>query len=258
MEETSVPQPPDGTRSGRGRDRCAPQPAGRLGRRFTTGVAHLRRQGEVNPLVISGRHRFIADYLGEDVLGHLPEETRRFLLQTSILDRLCGSARRCPVRTSGGQEMLEFLERENLFLVPLDASREVSVTGSSATSCALNFTAITRIRFDLHRRAARWYLAHDLPEEAFHHAVVETTSTRGPHLRPLCEREASGRRVPVLQHWLDSPPGDVVRRLPRSTSLGPVSWPSPARSKPACAVSMTSNRGWRTRTVTTRAGSWQR
>ena len=84
----------------------------------------LRHQDEAAPVVISGRHRFIADYLSEDVLDHLPEETRRFLLQTSILDRLCGSLSDAVIGTSGGQEMLEHLERENLFLVPLDASQE--------------------------------------------------------------------------------------------------------------------------------------
>jgi LuxR family maltose regulon positive regulatory protein len=84
----------------------------------------LHRQSEVSPLVVSGRHRFIADYLGEDVLVHLSDETRRFLLQTSILDRLCGPLCDAVIEASGGQEMLESLERENLFLVPLDASRE--------------------------------------------------------------------------------------------------------------------------------------
>src|SRR5215203_2893622 len=76
----------------------------------------LRQQGEGKPLVISGRHRFIADYLSEDVLAHLPEETRRFLVQTSILDHLSGSLCDAVTGASGGQEMLEHLERENLFL----------------------------------------------------------------------------------------------------------------------------------------------
>jgi ATP/maltotriose-dependent transcriptional regulator MalT len=67
-------------------------------------------------LVISGRHRFIADYLSEDVLAHLSDSMRQFLLQTSILDRLCGSLCDAVAQGENGQEMLEQLERDNLFL----------------------------------------------------------------------------------------------------------------------------------------------
>src|SRR5207237_7861725 len=81
----------------------------------------LRRHREAaDKLVVSGRHRFIADYLSEEVLARLPKDIRQFLLQTSILDRLCGSL--CDAitevatkDTGGGQEMLELLERDNLF-----------------------------------------------------------------------------------------------------------------------------------------------
>jgi LuxR family maltose regulon positive regulatory protein len=82
------------------------------------------RRATPTGLAVSGRHRFIADYLSEDVLANLPPAVRRFLLQTSVLDRLCASL--CDAVTAGesGQAMLERLERENLFLVPLDDRRE--------------------------------------------------------------------------------------------------------------------------------------
>jgi LuxR family maltose regulon positive regulatory protein len=83
-----------------------------------------RRLTSADKLVVSGRHRLIADYLTEDVLAHLPEAIRQFLIQTSILDRLCGPLCDAVTGREGGQEMLEVLERDNLFLVPLDDSRE--------------------------------------------------------------------------------------------------------------------------------------
>ena len=83
-----------------------------------------RHRAGADRLVVSGRHRFIADYLSEDVLAHLPDDVRQFLLQTSILDRLCGSLCDAVTGREDGQAMLERLERENLFLVPLDDSRE--------------------------------------------------------------------------------------------------------------------------------------
>lgn len=71
-----------------------------------------------------GDDRYIADYLMEEVLQRQPEEIQTFLLETSILDRL--SAPLCDAVTgrSDSQAVLTTLERENLFLLPLDNHRE--------------------------------------------------------------------------------------------------------------------------------------
>src|SRR5690606_36925037 len=74
----------------------------------------------------------------------------------------------------GGQEMLETLERENLFLAPLDDSRHW-FRYHRLFADFLREEAIRRnpeLVADRHRRAARWYLAHDLPEPAFQHALA--------------------------------------------------------------------------------------
>jgi LuxR family transcriptional regulator, maltose regulon positive regulatory protein len=123
---------------------------------------------------INGRQRHIADYLREEVLDALPDETRRFLLQTSILDRLSDSL--CERVTSNHQsrEILERLERANLFLMPLDDSR----TWFRYHALFAEVLRDELARHDaeaiaeLHRRAARWYLDHDLPEPAFDHAMA--------------------------------------------------------------------------------------
>lgn len=133
-----------------------------------------RRLTGADKLAVSGRHRFIADYLSEEVLAHLGDGMRLFLLQTSILDRLCGPL--CDAVTAGeeGQQMLELLERENLFLAPLDDSREWFRYHHLFADFL--HEQLNRLHPDevagLHCRAARWYLAHDLPEPAFQHAVA--------------------------------------------------------------------------------------
>ncbi|MEW6405858.1 MAG: LuxR C-terminal-related transcriptional regulator [Chloroflexota bacterium] len=71
----------------------------------------------------SGTNRYILDYLLEEVLAHEPKEVQSFLLQTSILNRLSGSLCDAVTGTSGGQGMLESLERRNLFVVGLDDDR---------------------------------------------------------------------------------------------------------------------------------------
>lgn len=136
-------------------------------------LARKRRLTMTNTLVVSGRHRFIADFLSENVLAHLPDDMRRFLLQTSILDRLSGSL--CDAVTTGenGQAMLETLERENLFLVSLDDQREW-FRYHRLFSSFLHEELKRRYpdeRIQLHRRAAHWYRAHGLLEQASRHAV---------------------------------------------------------------------------------------
>src|SRR6266516_36105 len=73
----------------------------------------------------TGSHHFVLDYLLEEVLGQQPERIQNFLLRTSILDRmtgpLCDAVLLDP--SASGQETLDYLERANLFIVPLDNER---------------------------------------------------------------------------------------------------------------------------------------
>ena len=72
----------------------------------------------------TGSHRFVLDYLVEEVLQHQPEHIRSFLLQTAILDRFCAPLCNAVTEREDGREMLDVLERSNLFLVPLDDKRQ--------------------------------------------------------------------------------------------------------------------------------------
>ncbi len=72
----------------------------------------------------TGSHHFVLDYLVEEVLQHQSEHIRSFLLQTAILDRFCAPLCNAVTGREDGKEMLEFLERSNLFLIPLDDKRQ--------------------------------------------------------------------------------------------------------------------------------------
>ena len=71
----------------------------------------------------AGTHRYVLDYLSEEVLERQPDRVRTFLLQTSILERLTGPLCDAVAGRSDSQDMLEELERANLFLIPLDEER---------------------------------------------------------------------------------------------------------------------------------------
>jgi LuxR family maltose regulon positive regulatory protein len=165
-----------------------------------------RRLTGAEKLLVSGRQRFIADYLSEEVLADLPEAIRRFLLQTNILDRLCGSLCDAVTGSEDSQDMLELLERENLFLMPLDDRRgwfryhHLFADFLQGELKRHHPDAVA----DLHRRAGRWYLAHDLPEPAFDHAVLADDADLVIRIfeRYLPFMLNSGE-IKVVARWLD-------------------------------------------------------
>ena len=71
----------------------------------------------------AGTNRFIMDFLLEEVLAHEPEEIQNFLLETAFLTRLSGPLCDAVTGNPGSQDMLEGLEKRNLFVVPLDDER---------------------------------------------------------------------------------------------------------------------------------------
>ena len=72
----------------------------------------------------AGDDRYVVDYLVEEVLQRQPEDVQSFLLQTAVLDRMNGSLCDAVTGQDGGRAMLEALDRDNLFLVPLDDRRQ--------------------------------------------------------------------------------------------------------------------------------------
>src|SRR5262249_56590177 len=71
----------------------------------------------------TGSHRYVLDFLAEEVLEHQGEQVRTFLLETSVLERLSGELCDAVTGRPGSQALLEQAERAGLFLVPLDEVR---------------------------------------------------------------------------------------------------------------------------------------
>jgi LuxR family maltose regulon positive regulatory protein len=172
-------------------------------------LSRQHRLAGTEKLVVSGRHRFIADFLSEDVLAPLEADKRQFLLQTSILDRLCGSLCDAITGNADSQTMLETLERENLFFMPLDDNRQ----WFRYHRLFADFLHEELKRrhpdeaADLHRRASHWYLAHSLPEQAFHHALVGSDVELVIQIFDrFCTAKLNRGEVRVVGRWVDSLP----------------------------------------------------
>ncbi|MBZ0291327.1 MAG: LuxR C-terminal-related transcriptional regulator [Anaerolineae bacterium] len=164
----------------------------------------------VDRLVVSGQHRFIADYLNEDVLAPLEPDTRLFLLQTSILDRLCASLCEEVTGRENSQTMLEKLEREGLFLMPLDDHRQwfrYHQLFADFLRDQLYHRHTCQVS-ELHGRAAGWYLAHDLPESAFHHAVDGDDADLAVQvINRYLNAKVVGGEIKIVKDWVDQLPG---------------------------------------------------
>jgi LuxR family transcriptional regulator, maltose regulon positive regulatory protein len=119
------------------------------------------------------------DYLTEEVLRQQTERVRTFLLQTSLLERLCGSLCDAVTGEGDGQAMLEHLDQANLFLLPLDDERSW-YRYHHLFAEALRFR-LTQVQPDLlpilHQRASAWFEGRDFLPEAITHAFAARASS---------------------------------------------------------------------------------
>src|SRR6266568_1764756 len=122
----------------------------------------------------TGDHRYIVDYLVEEVLQRQPEPVRSFLLQTSILDRLNGSLCDAVTGQEEGSERLEALERGNFFVVPLDDKRHwYRYHHLFAEVLSVHLLAEQPHQVaTLHRRASEWYEHNGSTTNAIRHAMA--------------------------------------------------------------------------------------
>jgi LuxR family maltose regulon positive regulatory protein len=157
------------------------------------------------PGPVSGSDRYILDYLVEEVLQRQTEDVQTFLLQTSILDRLNGSLCDAITEQANSQAMLELLDRLNLFVVPLDTTRQWYRYHHL-------FTELLRDRLQhwqpervpqLHQSASRWFADHALPREAIQHALAAGDHDRAAQLfEPLADKQLEPDAAALWAPWL--------------------------------------------------------
>ncbi len=221
----------------------------------------LRGEAETAEFIraFAGSHRYVLDYLVEEVLERQPKRVQTFLLQTSILDRLSGplcdavsqigksanqqigrsanrqvskSADRRTVDTLAGpdrghpcpqyaptdsQAMLEYLERNNLFVVPLDGERRWYRYHHLFSDLLQHrlVQAQPDLAPILHGRASAWYEQNGLPGAAIDHALSAGDFEWAAHLvEQSAESTMLRSEVDTLRGWIGALPEDVVRARP--------------------------------------------
>ncbi len=166
----------------------------------------------------TGSHRYVLDYLGEEVLERQPEQLQAFLLETSVLERLSGELCDAVTGRAGSQALLEQVEQAGLFLLPLDEQR-------GWWRYHRLFADLLRARLQqepdrvarLHRNAAAWHEERGLADEAIRHAVAAGEMTWAAQ---LIERHFEAmyklRGEPAtIQRWLSALPAALLQSRPR-------------------------------------------
>jgi len=168
-------------------------------------------------VAFSGSHRFVLDYLIDEVLQQQPEPIQTFLLETSILERLSDSLCAAVTGDSASAAMLETLERRNVFLVPLDDERtwfRYHHLFGDALRHRLVQKSPERLP-ELHRRACAWFTQHGFELLAVEHALAARDWSAAARLidRILDVLHARGESETV-RRWLDEIPAEAQRQEP--------------------------------------------
>ena len=184
-------------------------------------LAALSLQGRDDPsgfiAGFAGDDRHVVDYLAEEVLGRQPADVRDFLLETSILERLCGPLCDAVTGRGDGRAALVALERANLFLVPLDDRREWYRYHHLFADVLRSHLVHERGGGvgGLHRRASTWFEAGGDVGEAVRHALAAGDVDRAAG---LMERAMTAmrraRREGELAGWVRALPEEVVAVRP--------------------------------------------
>lgn len=166
----------------------------------------------------TGSHRFILDYLTEEALNRQPDYLQRFLLQTSILSRMCSPL--CDVLTGGsnGQVLLEQIERSNLFLIPLDDERywyRYHHLFGEMLRRHLQQTSPQLIA-GLHQRASVWFEQNGWITDAVEHALLSQDGDRAAQIvEQYAERIWMRGELTTAMRWMKALPEKSFRLHPK-------------------------------------------
>ncbi len=181
----------------------------------------LRSQAQPAALLATepGTHPFFLEYVSEELLARLPTEDRRFLLRTSILDRMTGSLCEAVTDLPDGQVRLTACYQENLLINSLDDGAWYSYHPLFAEALRAHLRRLEPGMIpDLYRRASCWHEEHGEAEEACHYAFLAGDMQRAAKLlEELLFALVAQGKFSRLGQWLDQLPKDAIAESPQLT-----------------------------------------
>lgn len=161
----------------------------------------------------SGTHRYVLNYLMEEVLQHQPPDMREFLLHTSVLQQLAAPLCEAVTGRPDSQTLLARAAHEGLFITPLDHDGRwyhFHPLFSEALELQMRESDPSLLS-ELHRRASGWCARNGHTERAVNHALSSGEFDKAVELiEAIAEKTWSHGGLPTLQRWLDSLPTEIV------------------------------------------------
>jgi LuxR family maltose regulon positive regulatory protein len=199
-----------------------------LGRRTEGWIAGLqlaalsmRNRNDLQGLVASfaGSHRYILDYLVEEVFWQQSPDVQDFLLKTSILERMTAPLCNAVTGRDDAQQVLVGLDQAHLFVVRLDESRKWYRYHRLFRDLLRTQRADLNLA-SLHQKAAHWYAQHEFLDEAMHHALAAQDWDEAERLLwPAAGQAIAGGRFATAGRWFDAMPEERIRKSSRLATL---------------------------------------
>ncbi|MCE7933136.1 MAG: hypothetical protein DYG96_00940 [Chlorobi bacterium CHB2] len=177
---------------------------------------HGRHNADTFIAEFSGADRYILDYLLEEVIRQLPPRTQRMMVQLALLERFCAPLCEAVTGTNNGAELLEELERANLFLISLDNRRQwYRYHHLFADLLQHRIKGQPEEVANIHARAAEWFAQQDFLREAIGHAVqcgdASVIAAVAEHFWTRLPSETTG----LLEQVLQALPSATIRSRPK-------------------------------------------
>ena len=184
-------------------------------------LAALSLRGHPSPHTFvrqfTGDNRFVVDFLAQEVLSRQPRKIRQFLTRTSVLGRFCAPLCDAVTGLPNSVKILHVLERENLFMVPLDDTRQwfrYHHLFAQVLRGQLARTESDLVR-TLHERASTWHRLHGSADEAISHAIAAGDFAMAVDLiASYWFAYVNSGQVATVQGWMRSLGDDQIARSP--------------------------------------------
>ncbi|MEM7344990.1 MAG: LuxR C-terminal-related transcriptional regulator, partial [Chloroflexota bacterium] len=179
----------------------------------------MQNRADIDEFITSftGSHRFVLDYLVEEALGQQSEAVHTFLLATSILDRLNGPLCEAVSGQTSGQQFLERLDRDNLFVIPLDDERHW-YRYHHLFKDVLQAYAATNYPEQIitwHQRASDWFARQGATFDAIRHALAANNFNQAATLMEIIHPTIDGiHQFEMWSRWAQALPDAVIHKRP--------------------------------------------
>ena len=160
---------------------------------------------------LSANNKFVLDYLLQEVLSYTDSDLREFLFSCSILERMCADLCDAVCRRNDSMDLLEYIEKNNLFIIPLDDNREWYRFHHLFIAFLQSYLDKTRTinKNELHIRAAEWFEKNDYYIEAIDNYMASAEYDQAARLiESRADHFLMNSEIKTVMRWIADMPAD--------------------------------------------------